>query len=44
MGWDAFGKWMVKIMGSAVAIAVEVFIGGTNLGILYFVSTFDGSS
>ena len=34
VGWNAFGKWMVKAMATAVAEAGTVVTGGTDLAVL----------
>ena len=34
VGWNAFGKWMVKAMATAVADAGVMVTGGTDLGVL----------
>ena len=34
VGWNAFGKWMVKAMATAVAEAGTVVNGGTDLAVL----------
>ena len=34
VGWNAFGKWMVKAMATAVADAGMMVTGGTDLAVL----------
>lgn len=34
VGWNAFGKWMVKAMATAVAESGSVVTGGTDLAVL----------
>ena len=34
VGWNAFGKWMVKAMATAVADAGVMVTGGTDLAVL----------